>query len=247
MASILYEGPSLLDMVTDDYGVITAGTPIVVLVVYASDNSKTGDMVQTYILRQDMSPTDAHRAGLDTAICGGCIHRSKASGGAGTCYVTKMFINGIWRQYRDGKCEPLDLKRVRRKPIRLGAYGDPAAVPITVWRPLLAASGIGWTGYTHQWRTCDPAYRELCMASCDNDDDQRDADAAGWRVYRVHAIGTPKPAGTIPCPSPRIKCSDCLKCSGTGANRRGHVSIPAHGTSAKRFTGVGISLPLTVT
>ena len=37
---VIYKGPSLLD-----------GAPIVVIAVIGSGNTKTGDMVQTYILR----------------------------------------------------------------------------------------------------------------------------------------------------------------------------------------------------
>jgi hypothetical protein len=60
---IIYEGPSLYD-----------GAPIVVLVQTGSSNRKTGDMVQTYILRSDIDPITASRTGKDSAICGTCPH-----------------------------------------------------------------------------------------------------------------------------------------------------------------------------
>lgn len=44
-SSILYRGPSLLD-----------GQPIVAIAIVKSDNAKTGNMVQTYILREDIDP-----------------------------------------------------------------------------------------------------------------------------------------------------------------------------------------------
>ena len=49
---ILYEGPSQID-----------GAPIVVIVnkIDGSDNAKTGAMVQTFIIRSDVAPTEALR------------------------------------------------------------------------------------------------------------------------------------------------------------------------------------------
>ena len=47
--SVIYRGPSLLD-----------GAPIVVIATVTDTNSKTGAMVQTYIIRSDMPPTDAN-------------------------------------------------------------------------------------------------------------------------------------------------------------------------------------------
>ena len=70
---ILWEGASLLD-----------GAPIVAIATFASRNAKTGDMVQTWIMRADMAPMDALASGDDVSICGDCMHRP-ANGGS--CYV----------------------------------------------------------------------------------------------------------------------------------------------------------------
>jgi len=63
---IVYEGPSELD-----------GEPIVVIVtgLRKSDNTKTGDMLQLWILLQNKLPCDAAKQGLDSSICGDCKHR----------------------------------------------------------------------------------------------------------------------------------------------------------------------------
>ena len=67
--------------------------------------------------------------------------------------------------------------------VRLGTYGDPAAVPASIWSDLVAYSD-GHTGYTHQWRT-SPGLRGLCMASVDSEEEAIEAWALGWRTFRV--------------------------------------------------------------
>ena len=62
---IIYKGPSLLD-----------GKPIVVIGTYSKRNSKTGAVLQTYILCDDgLDPLEASKTGADFSICGDCIMR----------------------------------------------------------------------------------------------------------------------------------------------------------------------------
>ena len=63
---IAYEGPSLID-----------GAPIAVIInkIDGSDNSKTGAIVQSFIIRSDVGPTDALKTGQDESVCGDCPHR----------------------------------------------------------------------------------------------------------------------------------------------------------------------------
>ena len=136
---IIYEGPSLYD-----------GAPIVVLVQTGSTNRKTGDMVQTYILRSDIDPITASRTGQDKAICGDCPHMGKPNLESGkgqaigrTCYVTLAHGPlGKYKAYKAGKyrhaighnaIRALGLGRM----VRLGTYGDPAAVPDYLWESLI--------------------------------------------------------------------------------------------------------------
>lgn len=63
---IFYCGPSQID-----------GAPIVGIAVLRSANAKTGDMVQTYILRADTAPLTALSTGADVSICGACPHRPR--------------------------------------------------------------------------------------------------------------------------------------------------------------------------
>ena len=83
------------------------------------------------------------------------------------CYVQVLHAPlSIWRSL--GGMPEMgadDWRRLGQRSIRLGAYGDPAALPFDLVRGL-AMGAMGWTGYTHAWRYCDQRFRELLMASC---------------------------------------------------------------------------------
>lgn len=232
--AILWRGASLID-----------GAPLVVIAVglaSASSNRKTGGMVQTYILREDMDPVAAVRTGADASICGQCPHRGPTGDGKGrTCYVNiGQGPLGVWRAYKRGvyidwtarDLMPLGAGRL----VRLGTYGDPAAVPTAVWSDILSAA-TGHTGYTHQWRTADSALREYCMASADSPQDAADAHAAGWRTFRVAMpCDPPKLDGEAICPASaeagkKLTCDRCLACNGANG-RKGSIVIQAHGGTA---------------
>lgn len=59
---VFYDGPSALD-----------GAPIIGIAVLHSKNRKTGNMVQTFIIRADQSPLEAIATGDDASICGDCV------------------------------------------------------------------------------------------------------------------------------------------------------------------------------
>ncbi len=236
---VIWRGTSRIDGVT----------PIVLIATYetgsgaASHNRKTGGMVQTWILRDDMEPHDALRNGADEAICGTCPHRSPASGGSGACYVTVFQAPlSTYRAYKRGNARPLDYSVFAGRSIRFGAYGDPAAVPFHVWESLASvASSV--TGYTHAWRYCDPRFARFTMASCDSLEDHAAARSAGYRAFVVRERGTDKPAGMVTCPASdeggkRTQCADCLQCGGTAAGRKADITIMAHGASAARFVPI---------
>mgnify|MGYP006893315565 CR=1 FL=1 len=235
---ILYKGPSLLD-----------GAPIVVIATgfkRASDNVKTGGMIQTYILRSGVSPTVAIKTGDDASICGDCLHRGAGDGSGRTCYVNVgQGPLAVWRAFRAGKYPHVDdvefcgswLTLFRGRKVRLGTYGDPAAAPTRLWalvtgHGMVGPGASGWTGYTHQWRT-RPDLQPYCMASVDTIADTREAQLAGWRTFRV---ALPNAAARILneviCPASaeagkKLTCSACMACS--GGNRRGSIVIQAHG------------------
>lgn len=181
----VWRGPSQID-----------GTPIVCILTglqaSGSGNAKTGAMVQAWILVDGMKPIDAWRAGKDAGICGECPHRGwKGSERTKrSCYVS--FATGlavVGKQALAGMYPDVDPSTLgdvlRGRVLRMGAYGDPAAVPLRVWQTL-AGMVDGWTGYTHQWRELKHAgLAGYVMASADSFADRENAVAAGWRTFRV--------------------------------------------------------------
>lgn len=227
---VLWAGPSLLD-----------GAPIVVLASRTSANRKTGNMIQTWILRSDMKPTQAYTTGHDISICGDCALRSRESDGNGGCYVVTYYVNSAWAAWFSGNAGPATPKLFRNRYLRIGSYGDPAAVPLWVWDTAVSWSK-GHTGYTHQWR--DPRvqpYKKYLMASADDPAQTAHAQWLGWRTFTFHPAGvTYKPKNAIICPAARtdnkVQCIQCRKCDGSGGDRTVNVVIQAHGNGAKAIT-----------
>jgi hypothetical protein len=238
-ARILWEGISALDGVT----------PIVVIATgfaKRTSNAKTGDLIQTFVVHADIDPWDAVKVDATSAICGTCPHQKDPETGKRSCYVQVFHApKSTWKSYKRGNIGPAtsdDLKRlVNGRKVRLGSYGDPAAAPYEVWRALVDAS-TGSTGYTHAWKTCDPRFASLVMASADSEDDLIDAACLGYRSFHVRPKGADKPKGTMQCPSDParksalVACDSCLACDGNNGKFGRSVSIQAHGNGAKYVT-----------
>lgn len=238
---VFYRGPSMLD-----------GAPIIAIAtIKRSKNTKTGAMVQTWILREDINPIDAARTGADFSICGNCVHRGRFKIGliSGTairiestrsCYVRlDTAPRNVWGTYHRGRYTdlannlPEAAARIAGRIVRLGSYGDPAAVPYGVWSVLLSQAA-GHTGYTHQWRQF-PELAIWVMASCDSSVERVHARALGFRTFRVApAASWVKESGEVLCPASaeagkKTSCIACKACGGTSAKARADIVIPAHG------------------
>jgi hypothetical protein len=188
---VLYRGPSKLD-----------GREIVVIATGldgSSKNGKTGKLVQTWILVEDTNPSVAIVLDLDRSICGDCPHRRKS------CYVNVTWAPAkVWKAYKAGKYpiySPAQHRELfKGRGMRFGSYGDPAAVPFDVWAQVLPIIPVR-TGYTHQWRTCDPQFRLLCMASCETEGDRELAKQMGYRTFRVRVKSQPVMEQEVVCPA----------------------------------------------
>ena len=230
LGTVFYDGPSMLD-----------GKPIVAIATHKSGNRKTGDMIQTWILRKNIDPVRAVQEGYDSSICGDCYHRGSKTR-ARTCYVNlgKAPLS-VYRGYKRGIYPTGTLLEVIAahgyKPVRMGAYGDPVAVPWHAWHGIHTAKR--WTGYTHQWRNLNARpFQSALMASCDSPSEAIDAARMGWRTFLVTAHDFDADIeGSILCPSEQgTSCADCGLCAGNQRFEAPSIHIPAHG-SAKRFVG----------
>jgi hypothetical protein len=231
---VFYDGPSALD-----------GAPIIGIAVLRSANIKTGDMVQTFILRADQSPLAAIDSGADASICGDCVHRG-ADTRARTCYVdvakSVQSVYAAWTRGAYPLMSPAQGARMLSgRAVRLGAYGDPAAIPARHWRALLRYAA-GRTGYTHQWRQAHAQQlRGLVMASADSASERDTARAMGWRTFRVRAADEPMGAREFACPASaeagaKRQCIDCQACDGAARGpAQASVAIIVHGAMARHF------------
>lgn len=227
-------------------------TPVVLVLTglgRTSTNRKTGGMVQSYILRADMAPLDAVQTRQDGAICGGCVHRKQANGRR-TCYVNiGQGPTSVYKAFQRGRYPTLSLEEATAALagsfLRLGTYGDPAAVPAAVWQRL---TGLvqGYTGYTHQWRSPRfAAFAGLCQASCETADDVAKAHALGFRgTFRVLPLGAEVPPTALHCPASeeagkQVQCVDCRACDGSR-----DVVIVAHGPSKRFYQPSARALPV---
>jgi hypothetical protein len=211
-----------------------------------SDNPKTGPMLQTWILRSDQSPTEAIKSGEDDAICGDCKLRGQGTAER-ACYVAwYQAPASVWKAHRSYVSmypQNIDLSG---KYVRLGSYGDPAALPFEIWRDLIITAA-GYTGYTHQWRHCDPRFKQLLMASVDTDAEYAAATVAGWRTFHLRPHGSAPADDEIICPASkeggyRATCQECGLCSGQ-FNPAKNIAIYPHGPRAKWAENLQVVVP----
>ncbi len=223
MSYILFEGRSLLD-----------DNPIVVIMTGVgkntkpSSNEKTGSMAQTYILRSDVPPIEAIKSGADASICGQCPHRPNLGG---SCYVNVgQGPRSVWEAYKRGNYSyKYPWLAGEGLTIRIGAYGDPGAVPPHIWYWLLEHAK-GWTGYTHQ-ALIAPKLKGICMASADTEYEAAGFQNVGWKTFRVKNKEDPLMEGEILCLNEThgIHCKECGVCDGKKIN----VAINVHGVTHK--------------
>ena len=225
----IYDGPSQLD-----------GARIIVLMTglkSASKNTKTGAMLQTWVMRYDVAPHEAQKTGDDASICGRCplrplLHKANPIE-AKPCYVkTFQAPRATWQANRDLSVTPLEAVPglVAGRRVRRGAYGDPAAVPDRVWASVDGSKG---TGYTHQWR--DHGIGARVMASVHTQAERLEAKGRGYRTFRIISDVSELERGEVLCPASkeagaRTTCEKCNLCDGRKSDndKRRDLAIVAH-------------------
>lgn len=238
---IIYKGPSLID-----------GAPIVAIAIAKSGNTKTGNMVQTYIIRSDMSPISASKSGMDYAICGDCIHRGfktdnplKKIAEKRSCYVNLgQGPTQVWKALNRGVYpEAFGHENIanigKGRMVRLGTYGDPAAVPAYIWESLISQA-FGHTAYTHQSGVATAqARQDFMMISADNETQARTVWSQGGRTFRVvKNVSEVIKGSEIVCPASKeagqvTTCAKCGLCGGANVKAKS-IAIVDHGPQRKR-------------
>ncbi len=192
----------------------------VVILTFNSDNRKTGDMAQVWIIAENESPLEARKLGLYQIVCGDCPV-------VAACYVNlahrpRTLYTAFQRGDYPEAFPQLYGAVVASKGVRFGAYGDPVLIPLPLVEELVDLSGRRFAGYTHQWRRPEyQGYRPYFMASCETLADAELATEMGWRWYLVTLDETVP--GAVLCPHQNaqhkyeVKCNTCWACN--GANR----------------------------
>lgn len=223
---VIYKGISLLDN----------ETPIMVVMNgYNKDsqNTKTGPLVQIYILPIDILPKDAYFEG-SPSVCGDC----KYNGNNG-CYVNWANIRPIWNSARSQNPVSREITKeiTRGLRIRVGAAGDPAAVPSSFWEDILSTCDT-FTGYTHQWHNPEFAsLSRLFVASTDSNEETKQANEKGFSCFEVFDNEPPSDKSILCLATDETKtkdglpfsCSTCMLCNGKGKGKNIHVQL--HGAS----------------
>ena len=230
-AGIIYRGPSQID-----------GLPIVAIATYSDRNTKTGKVLQTYIIRSDLSPLEASKSGQDFSICGDCKFRGEANSdperkqaknrkcyvnlGQGPTIVYKSFNRGVYPIANDHASR---VELGENRVVRLGTYGDPAAVPSYVWDQLLSECQ-SHLAYSHQ-----SGFRpDITMQSADTLAQAQAHWAKRARTFRViDSLADIDKANEILCPASkeagrRVQCVKCQLCSGLTSNSKKSIAIVEH-------------------
>ena len=206
-----------------------------------SENSKTGRVIQSWIIRTDVPPHVAIRTGEDETICGDCKMRPSLGG---PCYV-KVFQAplSVFKAYHRGNYPRATPAVLRGRRFRFGSYGDPSLIPLGLIRAITRVVS-GWTGYTQQWEE-RPDLAPFFMASVHSESDHWRARYHGFRTFRVRSVGEPSLPGEVTCPASaeaghKTTCSTCKLCNGraTLADRRRSIVINAHGAKVRRSARV---------
>ena len=199
-----------------------------------STNIKTGPMLQCYFVPSGHHPVEAQKTGSDASVCHTCPQRHSTGGG---CYVSPHGLlslptaidNAALLGANDINTLPEVLSG---RSIRIGAWGDPASVPVSVTKALVTATPHR-TGYTHFPHRA-PHLKHYVQASCDTLARSKQLQSKGWSTFRVsRAPETTMQPNEILCPhyTQGIQCIACRLCDGRSAN----VVAPIHGNRSKQY------------
>lgn len=107
---------------------------LVAIATTDTDNSKTGNMIQIWIMSKLVHPVESRRTGHDSTLqCQGCPYASNQG-----CYVSPLALMAIWRAFKAGSYSHLEFGTLAwnaffdGSSVRLGAYGNPSMLPLAM-------------------------------------------------------------------------------------------------------------------
>ena len=215
----------------------------VVIATFGSNNRKTGNMVQVWILEKDKSPVESVKTGSDAeTVCKGCPF---ASGNG--CYVNVgQAPNSVWKAYKRGSYGKADWDAFNGKAVRFGAYGNPSLIPLSIIEKITRRAEK-WTGYFHDWKDMSVwkrfAYGSYFMASTETEKSRQLAVENNLRFFHV---SPDKPKDAIECLADTlgISCADCGLCDGNNKENARSIWINPHGSKKRKAAEMAMGVNL---
>ena len=156
--------------------------------------------------------------------------------------IYKAYQRGLYREATPEQAA----QHVRGRALRIGAYGDSAALPLGVVEPLAAVADTV-TNYTHAGcydMTRAKQLAQFTMLSADNLEQAERYWKSGARTFRVSSAWTLIDGvrrvndisdGESQCPktiSKKVSCIDCGLCDGLNRGIKNSIAAPSHGNGA---------------
>jgi hypothetical protein len=205
---------------------------------FATSNTKTGALIQNYIIPAEWIESDAKISTLsDKAVCFDCPHSKEINK---TCYVRKgQSEMGLASKVRSLRKLGLDnipelspameadlLQAIEGKGVRFGSYGEPILLGEALIGKISKRAKF-WTGYTHQWHKNNWA-KNYFMASVETETISNLAQKSGFRTFFV---GETTDKNYVTCPASKeagqkTTCDNCKLCMGTQSKAKSVTILP---------------------
>ena len=211
---------------------------VIVNFQFKTSNTKTGALIQNYIIPASWIESDAHIKTLsDSEVCFDCDHgKSKKA----TCYVRKSnsergLISKV-KSLRNIGLENIPelspeseadlLNAIEGRGVRFGSYGEPILLGEALIGKISKRAKF-WTGYTHQWHKNNWA-KDYFMASVESELVSKVAQKSGFRTFFV---GDTQSKEYVTCPASKeagnkTTCDNCKLCMGTQSKAKSVTILP---------------------
>ena len=210
------------------------GDSLYAVVNYDSRNSKTGNVYQLSFIPVDMFTDTGFDKSSDDAVCPtDCFFKD-----SNACYVNLAYApRAIVQSIKAGNYQPkLNYQMLSKNILRLGSYGDCSCLPYEFIEKIIKSCKQGYLNYTHGWKSCDPRFANIAMASVETIEDKELANSMGYRTFRVRPIDGEILNDELLCPYEKnnfITCSMCMKCNGNNGKSKKNIVVTVHGTAHK--------------